>query len=287
MQIFIKLIGNKTIVLNFELYTTIKTIKDIVENELKIPQMLFNLVFEGKQLNDNTTFSEYNIKDESTIYVNVLRIFFNKSLDKTLRDVLIYQKNETLNYLVYTPELHHYIDFVLQNIPHDKLYKCYNSTYPEPFTYAVIRGYESIVNSFIKRGFNINIQNSQGCSPLIIGAWSEQRLNIVNSLINAGANLNCKDMNHYTALINASKINCIAIVKSLVNARANLDIQNKEGQTALIIASKRGYYNIANCLINAGAKHDITDIHGKTALIYASECGHTDIVVLFVLDKKR
>jgi hypothetical protein len=64
MQIFIKLAGNKTIVLNFELYTTIKYIKDIIENELKIPQMLFNLVFEGKQLDDNKTFSEYNIKNE-------------------------------------------------------------------------------------------------------------------------------------------------------------------------------------------------------------------------------
>jgi hypothetical protein len=287
MQIFIKVAGNKTIVLNFELDTTIKYIKDIVEHDLKIPQILFNLVFEGKQLDDNKTFSQYNIKNESTIYVNVLRLFSNKSLDKTLRDILIYQKNETLNYLVYTPELHHYIDFVVQNIPHNKLYKAgYYSTYPEPFSYAVIRGYESIVNSFINSGFPLNTRDRQYSTPLINATSNEKNLNIVNSLINAGANLNSENTNNYTALINASIFNCINIVNSLINAGANLDIQNKKGQTALIIASKHGYYNIVNSLINAGARLDITDIYGNSALFYASKCGHTDIVVLFVLKHK-
>ena len=133
MQLIIKLNTNKTIVLNFESYTSIKYIKDVIENKLKIPQILFNLVFEGKQLDDSNTLSHYNIKNESTIYIHVLHLFFNKSLDKKLRDILIYHKNETLNYLVNNPELHHYLDFVLENIPRDKFYKNYNSTYPEPF----------------------------------------------------------------------------------------------------------------------------------------------------------
>ncbi len=95
MQLFIKLDGKKTILLYPQSNEPIKHIKNILEYDLKIPQLFFHLIFEGKQLNENNTLDYYNINNESTIYIKVLHVFFNKGLDKTLRDILIYQKNET------------------------------------------------------------------------------------------------------------------------------------------------------------------------------------------------
>jgi hypothetical protein len=130
MQIFIKLAGKKTILLHPKSHTPIKYIKDIIERNQQIPQVLFHLKFEGKELDDNNTLEHYNIQNESTLHLKVLHIFFDTGLDKSSRDILIYQKNEAYNYLVMKPELNRYIDILCKNISD----KNYNYSYSDYFT---------------------------------------------------------------------------------------------------------------------------------------------------------
>ncbi|KAL4449693.1 hypothetical protein ABPG74_007516 [Tetrahymena malaccensis] len=66
MQIFVKTLKGKAITLEVETTNTIENIKvKIQEKEGVYP---FHIIYSGKLLEDFKTLSEYNIKNESTLY---------------------------------------------------------------------------------------------------------------------------------------------------------------------------------------------------------------------------
>lgn len=110
------------------------------------------------------------------------------------------------------------------------------------------------VKLLVENGANVNI-TADSKTPLMLSV-SRGNNEILNFLIDNGADVNAQDVNGDTALHNAcdyTKGN-FAIVESLINADANLNILNKAGQSALYYATKFGYYDIAKLLINCGAE---------------------------------
>ena len=71
MQIFVKTLTGKTITIRAEAYDTIGLFKKLVEIKEGIPAE--ELIFAGKQLEDNKTLADYNISKESTLHL-VLRL---------------------------------------------------------------------------------------------------------------------------------------------------------------------------------------------------------------------
>ena len=63
-----------------------------------------------------------------------------------------------------------------------------------------------------------------------------------------------------------------AIVESLIQAAADVDKANHGGGTALMMASVKGHPAIAEVLIQAGADIDKADHDGTTALMWISLC---------------
>ena len=82
IEIYIKLISNKTLALDVLSSNTIKNIKEIIKDKEGIPLEEQNLISSGKRLLDDKTLEYYDIKNESIIYlflkIEIIQIFIQE-----------------------------------------------------------------------------------------------------------------------------------------------------------------------------------------------------------------
>jgi len=129
----------------------------------------------------------------------------------------------------------------------------------------------SVVSLLIKKGCNVNKQNSHKETALIrvcsnytfdVDYWiAEKKEKISQYLI--------KRKNKFR----------YAIARLLINSnRCDMNLQNEKGHTALMITCKYNYENVAKLLINAGCDIEIADKDNNTAFLYAYTYGSRSIM---------
>ena len=131
---------------------------------------------------------------------------------------------------------------------------------------------------------DINNNNGLGIGPPLLYAVDKGKIEIVELLLDNGADIDSIDVSHQTALMVASGMGHFDIVELLLKRGANVNATENDGYTALIHASsgEDGHPEIVKLLLEKGADVNAPENEGYTALIYASQNGHTEIVKMLL-----
>lgn len=132
---------------------------------------------------------------------------------------------------------------------------------------------------------NVNQQNKAGYTSIMLAALaameSPEDMRIVEQLFTKG-DVNAKaSQAGQTALMLAVSHGRMDMVQSLLAQGAQVNLQDDEGSTALMCASEHGHADIVRLLLSQpDCDATLTDSDESTALSIALEAGHNDIAVL-------
>jgi len=123
------------------------------------------------------------------------------------------------------------------------------------------------------------VDEMTGYAPLHLGAFLDA--NSFNVLLETALiqELNVQDRNGNTPLMWAVSEGREDIVQLLVDSGADVNIQNYAGETALILASSQGFNTVCCFLIENGAELNIASLDGASAAHLAAACGHTEVLI--------
>ena len=152
-----------------------------------------------------------------------------------------------------------------------------------PLILASFYGYADVAQLLFEYGAKVNVTNDKGFTPLHRACYSGH-LNIVEWLLNCGADINAQDqIKGYTPAFHAYIKNNFVIVEFLINNNANIAVPNKNGYTPLHEICRLGDTDAIDFLINHGADVNAKDSKdGNTPLHIACSKGKLESVKLLI-----
>jgi len=137
----------------------------------------------------------------------------------------------------------------------------------------------------------VDIRDSQG-STALHHAVKHGQVDVVRTLVQAGAMVNIQNFEAKTALFNAvsqfkenyDRNLIYDIVKALLYFGANPNISDENGVTPLHVACSLGIIPLVDLLIDNGAWINVRDGDGETPIFYALRDGKNLIVERLVMD---
>lgn len=85
----------------------------------------------------------------------------------------------------------------------------------------------------------------------------------------------------HDALLRAARAGHAETVQTMLRAPGrDINVRDENGRTPLIEAARSGHNDVVQALLVGGADVKLKDKQGKTSLMYAAEGGHTETVKL-------
>ena len=153
------------------------------------------------------------------------------------------------------------------------------STVGDALQAAAAAGNSTELKEILGRGADINNVCDRGTA--IVVAAERNHKEIVQLLIDHGADINPRGEGGDSALLMASRFGYTEIVELLLDHGAKADIQDRRGSRALSAASKRGHKGVVDLLPSHEADVNTQSDRGN-ALQAASSLGHKEIVELLL-----
>lgn len=147
------------------------------------------------------------------------------------------------------------------------------------FIHAIEENNESIIRLLIEKNVNINIVSKySNDSPLLI-ACKEENLQLVQRLIDLGANIELQNDRMINPLLNVVQSGNLNQLSLLIKKNANINVKNNDGMTPLLLSVLYGHNDLVNVLIDAGADLDAQEYDDLySALMIACNNGNLEIV---------
>uniref|UniRef100_A0A452IE74 Ankyrin repeat domain-containing protein 17 n=1 Tax=Gopherus agassizii TaxID=38772 RepID=A0A452IE74_9SAUR len=150
------------------------------------------------------------------------------------------------------------------------------SNHDTALTLACAGGHEELVQTLLERGANIEHRDKKGFTPLILAATAGH-VGVVEILLDNGADIEAQsERTKDTPLSLACSGGRQEVVELLLARGANKEHRNVSDYTPLSLAASGGYVNIIKILLNAGA-----EINSRTGSKLAMN-GHTAAVKLLL-----
>ena len=149
--------------------------------------------------------------------------------------------------------------------------KTIETAYGDTWLHCAVHGNcsKEVLQAVIDLGADVNATNKHNETALML-ASRRGNVDAMNVLINAGANKTIESADGYTWLHYAVYGNCSKeVLQAVIDLGADVNATNKHNETALMWASKNGNIDAMNVLINAGANKTIETAYGDTWLHYA------------------
>ncbi|ESX99201.1 MULTISPECIES: ankyrin repeat domain-containing protein [unclassified Mesorhizobium] len=120
-----------------------------------------------------------------------------------------------------------------------------------PLYLAVKGGHFAAAKLLIERGADVNAVPDPRLGPALILALAKRRTDLINLLLDGGANPNSKRSRENVIHI-AVNLGCLDCVKALVEAGADVNAKTKDGKTPLHLAKFKGQREVADYLMSHG-----------------------------------
>jgi ankyrin repeat protein len=140
-----------------------------------------------------------------------------------------------------------------------------------PLVVAARVGDTGLVERLLRRG--ALLAAAEGWTALHWAA-SAGRDAAVAVLLDAGLEVNARDVMGNTPLLVAADEGHVGVVRVLLERGADIDAINDDGFTALMLAAVSNHTEAIQILVDAGAKIDMNDERGRTVLTWAARHGH-------------
>ena len=132
---------------------------------------------------------------------------------------------------------------------------------------------KEVLQTIIDQGAHVNITNKHNVTSLMV-ASNKGNVDAINVLLSAGADRTIKDVVGNTWIHYAVHGDCSKeVLQSIIDHGADVNITNKRNVTSLMLASKKGNVDATNVLLSAGADRTIQDANGNTWIHYAVHGG--------------
>lgn len=143
---------------------------------------------------------------------------------------------------------------------------------------AAGRGDLKVLNMMLERGADINVKNNVGFSALISAMYA-RNVEVEKILLSQPAlDPNTRGFNGSTALANYASSNRKEVVQRLMELGADVNAQDYDGDAPLHIATKNRDIEILDMLLDKGANPNAKNTHGGTPLMYAAVYGNEKAV---------
>ncbi len=147
-----------------------------------------------------------------------------------------------------------------------------------PLHWAVQQERLDTVESLIAAGANVNAKNRYGATPLMLSATTGNAA-VTKALLKAGADFRVTVPDTGSVLVTAARTGNPEVVKLLLTAGADVNFADSySGQTALMSAAAEGHSDAVQALLAGGAKPDAQAHDKKTALFFAVRRGDINSV---------